>query len=111
MKRMLVSSATALSLLVGAAAVAQTSTTTTTTTQTTVTTDQQAKIKAYVAKEKRKSTAVPAGVTVATGATLPSSVELYDLPSDVGVKYRYTVVGNRTVLVDPGTHKIIQVIE
>jgi hypothetical protein len=26
-------------------------------------------------------------------------------------KYRYTVVNDRTVLVDPGTHRIVQVIE
>lgn len=111
MNRILVSGLTALSLLVGGAAFAQTSTTTTTT-QTTVTTEQQAKVKAYVTKEKRKSVAAPSGFTVSSGAVLPQDVELYDLPSDVGVtKYRYSVVGDRTVLVDPGTRKVIQVIE
>lgn len=34
-----------------------------------------------------------------------------DLPSSGVTKYRYTVVNDRTVLVDPGTHKVIQIIE
>ena len=47
------------------------------------------------------------------GADLPSSgVTYYDVPKEYGVtKYRYTVVNDRTVLVDPGTHKVIQIIE
>ncbi len=46
-------------------------------------------------------------------ADLPSSgVTYYDVPKEYGVtKYRDTVVNDRTVLVDPGTHKVIQVIE
>jgi Protein of unknown function (DUF1236) len=35
-----------------------------------------------------------------------------EVPAEYGVKqYRYTVVNNRTVLVDPGTRRIVQVIE
>jgi flavorubredoxin len=35
-----------------------------------------------------------------------------EVPKEYGVtKYRYTVVNDRTVLVDPGTHRIVQVIE
>lgn len=114
MKRILIAAAAALSLVAGGAAFAQTSTTTTTTTtkQTTVTTDQQAKIKAYVTKHKAKSVAAPTGFTVTTGATLPSSVELETFPADVGVTdYRYSVIGDRTVVVEPGTRRIIEVIE
>ena len=49
---------------------------------------------------------------VAIGAELPSSVTYYEVPREYGVtKYRYTVVNDRTVLVDPGTHRIVQVIE
>lgn len=112
MKRILVPGMTALALVVGGAAIAQTSTTTTTTTSTTVTNDQQTKIKAYVTKQKPKSVAVPSGVTVSTGSTLPETVELESFPADVGVsQYRYSVIGDRTVVVDPGTRRIIQVIE
>jgi hypothetical protein len=36
----------------------------------------------------------------------------YDVPSEYGVRdYRYTVVNGRTVLVDPRTHSIVEVIE
>jgi hypothetical protein len=47
------------------------------------------------------------------GAVLPSSgVEYYEVPEQYGVRdYRYTVVNGRTVLVDPRTHRVIQVIE
>jgi hypothetical protein len=44
---------------------------------------------------------------------LPSAgVSYYEVPAEYGVKdYRYTVVNNRTVLVDPRTHRIVQIIE
>src|ERR1700674_4501328 len=50
---------------------------------------------------------------VHVGADLPSSgVTYYEVPREYGVtKYRYTVVNDRTVLVDPASHRIIQVIE
>jgi Protein of unknown function (DUF1236) len=76
-----------------------------------LTADQSAKVKTYVVKEKRPSVKVTEKVVV--GETLPSSVQFYAIPADVGVQtqYRYTVVNDRTVLVDPGTRKVIQVIE
>ncbi len=47
------------------------------------------------------------------GADLPSSgVTYYEVPREYGVtKYRYTVVNDRTVLVDPSTHRVVQVID
>jgi len=50
---------------------------------------------------------------VVVGGTLPSSgVEYYEVPPEYKVqKYRYTVINGRTVLVDPGTHKIVEVID
>lgn len=50
---------------------------------------------------------------VAVGAELPASgVTYYDVPSDYAAAraYRYTVVNDQTVLVDPHTHRIVQVI-
>jgi len=88
------------------AALAQTSTTTTTT----VTTEQQSKVRAYVVKEKPASMKITESVTV--GAALPSSVTLQTLPADVGVtQYRYAVVNDKTVLVEPSSRKIVQIIE
>jgi hypothetical protein len=50
---------------------------------------------------------------VRVGADLPSSgVTYYEVPREYGVtKYRYTVVNDRPVLVDPSTHRIVQVID
>jgi hypothetical protein len=50
---------------------------------------------------------------VRVGADLPSSgVTYYEVPREYGVThYRYTVVNDRPVLVDPSSHRIVQVIE
>ncbi len=50
---------------------------------------------------------------VRVGADLPSSgVTYYDVPREYGTtNYRYTIVNDRTVLVDPTSHRIVQVIE
>jgi hypothetical protein len=47
------------------------------------------------------------------GAVLPSSgVTYYEVPAEYGVRnYRYTRVNDRVVLVDPGSHRVVQVIE
>ena len=39
-------------------------------------------------------------------------VTYYDVPPEYGVRdYRYTVVNGRTVLVDPRTHRVVEVVE
>ncbi|ACA15800.1 protein of unknown function DUF1236 [Methylobacterium sp. 4-46] len=51
---------------------------------------------------------------VRVGAVLPSSgVTYYDVPAEYHVRpgYRYTVVNDQPVLVDPHTHRIVEVIE
>lgn len=50
---------------------------------------------------------------VAVGAVLPEDGVVYrEVPAEYGVKgYRYTVVNNRTVLVEPGSRRIVQVID
>jgi hypothetical protein len=50
---------------------------------------------------------------VRVGAELPNSgVTYYEVPREYGATaYRYTVVNDRTVLVDPGTHRIVEVID
>jgi hypothetical protein len=104
MKKLILTAAIAMAPLV---ALAQTSTTTTTTT---ITTEQQSKVRAYVVKEKPASVKVTESVAV--GTALPSSVTLQTLPSDVGVtQYRYAVVNDKTVLVEPSSRKIVQIIE
>ena len=50
---------------------------------------------------------------VRVGAVLPDEgVTYYEVPPEYGVRdYRYTVVNGRTVLVDPRTHRIVEVVE
>ncbi len=72
--------------------------------------EQSAKIHEYAMKEKRPSVKVTEKVVV--GTVLPTRVELYTLPSDLGVMgdYRYSVVNEHTVLVEAKTHKVTQII-
>ena len=72
---------------------------------------QSAKVREYVRKEKKLSTKVMENVAV--GTILPSSVALYPLPADLGVKrdYRYSVVNEHTVLVEAKTRKVTQIID
>ena len=50
---------------------------------------------------------------VTVGTVLPpSGVVYYEVPAQYGAPgYRYTVVNDRTVLVDPQTRRIVQIIE
>ncbi|MBZ9882784.1 MULTISPECIES: DUF1236 domain-containing protein [unclassified Mesorhizobium] len=69
--------------------------------------EQETVIKEYVHKQPLASVKIP-GVELNVGSTLPDTVELHEVPN---VKYRYVVVDNRTVIVDPGTRKIVKVID
>jgi len=57
-----------------------------------------------------------AGVEVRLGARVPRSVELYDMPTTIVEevptlrRYRYMVVNDEVVLVDPATSEVIEVI-
>ncbi len=46
---------------------------------------------------------------IAVGATLPDTVEIRTVPNVDG--YGYTVINERRVIVEPQTHRIIQVLE
>ena len=73
--------------------------------------DARPRFRSYVVERHHPSYRYDREVRV--GADLPSSgVTYYEVPREYGVtKYRYTVVNDRPVLVDPGTHRIVQVIE
>jgi uncharacterized protein YcfJ len=70
----------------------------------------QPRFREYVVKEHRPSYRYTEDVRV--GATLPASgVTYYEVPSEYKVsKYKYTIVNDTPVLVDPGSRRIIQVI-
>ena len=73
--------------------------------------DQRPRFRAYATREHHGSYAYDRQVAV--GAVLPvEGVTYYEVPSEYGVPdYRYTIVNGQTVLVDPETHRIVQVIE
>jgi Protein of unknown function (DUF1236) len=72
--------------------------------------EMRPRFREYVVREGRPSFAYPNQVVV--GAELPSAgVTYYDVPEEYGVRgYRYTVVNERPVLVDPG-YRIVEIIE
>ena len=65
----------------------------------------------YVVEEHRHSYRYEGDVRV--GAVLPEAgVTYYDVPPEYGVRdYRYTVLNDRAVLVDPRTRRIVEVVE
>jgi hypothetical protein len=73
--------------------------------------DQSMKIHQFATKEKKPSVKVTEKLAV--GNILPTNVELYPLPADIGIKddYRYSVVNDHTVLVEARTHKVTQIID
>jgi maltose-binding protein MalE len=115
MKHLVLATVASLGLISGAAA--QTSTTTTTTTGSTSATvtiqpEVRTKVKQYVTTSKPKSVTVPPSVKITKGTVLPETVEIQSFPSEVGVtEYRYAVVGDQTVLVEPSSRRIIEVVE
>ncbi|WP_445504438.1 DUF1236 domain-containing protein [Microvirga sp. G4-2] len=78
---------------------------------TTVTIDpaEETTVTKYVTEHKLSSVDVPGVTSVTVGTELPSAVELHTVPSVS--KYRVAVIKNQTVLVDPGTRKVVKVIQ
>ncbi len=74
-------------------------------------TDQRPRFKEYVVREHHPSYKYDRDVAV--GAELPGDgVSYYDVPPEYGVKdYRYAVVNDHTVLVDPRTHRVVEIID
>ena len=73
--------------------------------------DQRPAFREYIVRERVPNYAIPDRVIV--GGVLPESgVTYYDVPQTYGVTpYRYTVVNGRTVLVEPRSRRIVQVVE
>ena len=72
--------------------------------------DKSPRFKAYVVEEKIPSYAYQGDIVIGTELP-PTGVTFYEVPAEYGVtEYRYTVVNDRTVLVDPKTRKIVQII-
>ncbi|TIP81854.1 MAG: DUF1236 domain-containing protein, partial [Mesorhizobium sp.] len=68
--------------------------------------EKETVIRGYVEKQPLASVKIP-GVELNIGSTLPDTVELHEVPD---VEYRYVIVDNQTVIVDPDTRKIVKII-
>jgi hypothetical protein len=73
--------------------------------------DRRPAFREYIVRERVPNYVIQDRVIV--GGVLPETgVTYYDVPQTFGVTpYRYTVVNGRTVLVEPRTRRIVQVIE
>ncbi|TCR62521.1 DUF1236 domain-containing protein [Bosea sp. BK604] len=73
--------------------------------------DNTPRFKQYVVQQRVPSYTYSNDVEV--GTVLPSrGVVYHTVPREYGVsKYRYTVVNDRTVLVEPKTRRVVQIIE
>jgi hypothetical protein len=74
--------------------------------------DQRARFREYVIREHRSAYRLSEPVRV--GTVLPETgVALYAIPRRFGVRpaYRYTVVNDEVVLVEPATRKVVEVID
>ena len=93
-----------------------TSSTATTGIELQLTPQQRADIYDSVSKQKVSRTPPPANLHVAVGGELPASMELYDLPPNIAADipatklYKYTLVQNQVVIVDPTKMKVVDII-
>ncbi len=73
--------------------------------------DQRPAFREYIVRERVPNYTIQDRVIV--GGVLPETgVTYYDVPQTYGVMpYRYTVVNGRTVLVEPRSRRIVQVVE
>jgi len=76
-----------------------------------ISSDQRKGFGSYVRDEQTPSYSLPGDIQI--GTTLPDvGVTYYDVPDRFGAtRYRYTIINDRTVLVDPKTRKVVQVVE
>jgi len=73
--------------------------------------DQRPRFREYVVNEHRPSYRYTQDLRV--GSELPvDGVQYYDVPHEYGqTQYRYTIVNDEPVLVDPQTHRVMQIIQ
>ena len=73
--------------------------------------DERPRFRSYVVEQRRPSYQYREDLRI--GAVLPEEgVTYYDVPTEYGVRdYRYTVVNGRTVLVEPRSRRIVEIVE
>jgi hypothetical protein len=68
--------------------------------------EQNTIVREYIKKEPLASVKL-LGVELKLGSPVPDTVQLREVPN---VKYRVAVINDQTVLVDPETHQIVEVL-
>jgi hypothetical protein len=105
----------AIALAAGIGTASAQSTTTTTTTTTTISPEQETTIYRTITREQVAVQPPPPEWAPSVGVEVPAQVQLYNMPSTVEVPSvrsdRYTVVNGHVVLVDPGTRRVVRIIE
>ena len=73
--------------------------------------DERPRFRSYFVEQRRPSYQYREDLRI--GAVLPEEgVTYYDVPQEYGVRdYRYTVVNGRTVLVEPRSRRIVEIVE
>lgn len=73
--------------------------------------EQSTRVRQYVVTQRRPSVRVAEEVVI--GEPLPPRVRLYPVPASVDLEtsYSYTVVNGQTVLVDPSTREVVEIIQ
>jgi hypothetical protein len=64
-------------------------------------------VRTYVTEQEVPSVTYDGDIAV--GSELPSSVEVHTIPSNSD--YAYTVVNKKRVIVNPHTHKVIEIVK
>ena len=73
--------------------------------------DERPRFRSYVVEQRRPSYQYREDVRI--GAVLPEEgVTYYEVPQEYGAReYRYTIVNGRTVLVEPRSRRIVEIVE
>ena len=102
-----------MAMMAGAGVASADSTTTVTTT--TISPQQETTIYRTITHEQVAVQPPPPDWSPSVGIEVPAQVQLYQMPSTVEVPSvrsdRYTVVNGHVVLVDPGTRRVVRIIE
>jgi hypothetical protein len=77
----------------------------------TLSAEESTRVRQYVVTQRHPSVRVRDEVVV--GYRLSPRVALYPVPPTVGLRgdYRYTVLNNRSVLVDPATREVVYILD
>lgn len=73
--------------------------------------DENTRVREYVVTQRVAPVTYREEIVV--GQTVPTRIRLYPVPQSVGLtnRYSYTVVNNRTLVVDPVTREVVEVID